>query len=514
MAQGLNVSRVVNVTVNLSPLAAGARNFGAALKLGDSDVIDTSERYRSYTDLDGVAEEFGTTAPEYFAAALHFSQQPQPNLLYIGRWARTASSAVLHGGVLSLAEQDIANFTAITAGSMAITVDGTLRTLSSLNFSATTNLNGVASIIDAALTGATVTWDAAYGRFNITSGTSGTSSTLSYASATGSGTDISSLLKLRTGQASAPVAGIAAETPLAAVQTLADMTGDWYEVEFAASVQPTDNELVNVAAFVEGSARSRIFGHTISSTTVLDRLVTNDLASRLKALNYKRSFTQYSSSSPYAISAFFARAATVNFEANNTTITLKFKQEPGVVAELLTESQANTLKDKNTNVFVKYQNDTAIIQEGKMANGYFFDEVHGTDWLQNAIQTAVYNLLYQSQTKIPQTDEGITQIVTTIEGVMARAVNNGLVAPGIWNGPPIGQLRTGQTLSKGFYVYAPPVATQAPSDREARKSPPIQVAAKLAGAVHFVDVLVAVNRGFVGLIASGILATMMFGGLA
>jgi hypothetical protein len=181
-----------------------------------------------------------------------------------------------------------------------------------------------------------------------------------------------------------------------------------------------------------------------------------------------------------------ARAFTVDFNANNTTITLKFKQEPGLVAETITETQAATLKAKNINVFVNYNNSTAIIQEGVMANGYFFDEVHGTDWLQNRVQTDVYNLMYQSPTKIPQTDAGTILSSPRSKSSMAAAVNNGLVASGVWNAAGFGQLSQGDTLTSGFYVYAPLVATQSQSDREARKSVPIQVAAKLAGAIHFV----------------------------
>ncbi|OYX11474.1 MAG: hypothetical protein B7Z11_04365 [Acidovorax sp. 32-64-7] len=37
-----------------------------------------------------------------------------------------------------------------------------------------------------------------------------------------------------------------------------------------------------------------------------------------------------------------------------------------------------------------------IIQEGVMASGQFFDERQGLDWFENAIQTAVWNLLYTS----------------------------------------------------------------------------------------------------------------------
>lgn len=489
----LAVSGVVNVQIVMSPKAAATRDFGALLILGASNVIDTNERIRRYSTLDAVAVDFGTTAPEYLAANLFFSQSPQPSVLYIGRWAKTASSARLNGGALSVAQQALANFTAVTTGSMKITVDGTVKTLSALNFSGAANLNAVAAIVTTALAGATCVWNSNYSRFEITSPTTGATSTLTYASATGSGTDVSALLGLVTGVASAPVNGIIAETLLSCVTTMANQSNDWYGLKVA-DTAPTDADLLGVAAFIEGASPSRIFGSTTQAALALDPTSTTDLAYKLKAGNYKRSFCQYSSSSPYAAASIFGRAFTVNFQGNNTTITLKFKQEPGITAESLNATQAAALKAKNCNVFVNYNNDTAIIQEGVMANGYFFDEVHGLDWLQNDLQTAVYNLLYTSTTKIPQTNQGVNRIVTTINERLEQAVTNGLVAPGQWNGPAFGALTSGQYLSTGYYSYAPPVASQSQADREARKAPVIQSAIKLAGAVHFVDVIVNVNR--------------------
>lgn len=129
-----------------------------------------------------------------------------------------------------------------------------------------------------------------------------------------------------------------------------------------------------------------------------------------------------------------------------------------------------------------------------MSGGWYFDERHGLDWLQNDVQTAVWNLLYTSTSKIPQTDAGIARIVTTIESRLEQAVTNGLFAPGVWNGDSFGALQSGDTLTKGYYVYAPAVATQSQADREARNSTVIQVAIKLAGAVHATDIIINVNR--------------------
>ncbi|WP_163615036.1 DUF3383 family protein, partial [Klebsiella pneumoniae] len=68
---------------------------------------------------------------------------------------------------------------------------------------------------------------------------------------------------------------------------------------------------------------------------------------------------------------------------SNTTITLAYKQEPGVVAESLSESQFQALLAKNVNVFTQVENGTAVLFPGKMINGDYFDERHGLDWFQN-----------------------------------------------------------------------------------------------------------------------------------
>lgn len=491
--QTLAISDVVNVQIVMSPKAAATRNFGALLVLGSSPVIDVSEGLRPYAP-GGVETDFGTSAPEYLASNYFFSQSPQPSIVYVGRWAKTATSAILKGAVLSSGQQALANFTAVTTGGMKITIDGTLKTLSAIDLSAVTNLNGVATAITTKLSSAgTCVWNATQSRFEITSATTGATSTITYAEAPASGTDVSVLLGLQTGQASAPVNGVVAESLVDAVARLAGMSNDWYGL-LVADASLNEADVLASAAFIEGAGQSRIFGYTTQNALALDPVSTTDIASKLKAANYKRTFTQFSSATPYAAASMFGRAFTVNFQGNNTTITLKFKQEPGITAESLTEGQATALRGKNCNVFVNYNNDTAIIQEGVMCNGYFFDEVHGLDWLQNDLQTAVWNLLYTDTNKVPQTNPGINRIVATLESRMEQAVVNGLAAPGQWNGPAFGAITTGQFLTKGYYIYAAPVESQSQAGREARKAPVIQIAVKLAGAVHFADIIVNVNR--------------------
>mgnify|MGYP000985312251 CR=1 FL=1 len=709
----LPVSRLVRVLINLAPIAAARRSFGVLMVAGDSNVINGLERFRTYDTIEGVAADFGVNAPEYKAAQAYFGQTPKPRTIMIGRWIRSASAAENIGGILSASQQTISNWTAISNGGFVIVIDGVTKNLTALDFTGVTNLNGVATVINSSLTGATIAWNGkqfvvtsnstgdgnqavgtitltgnpSYGAratntieltgqpdpgdtvtiqgteitfvsgtpganeveigalvadtannllaflqassdanialmtyskigeeitatarvygtagnaytlaksgLNITigggtfsggvapdtltingtaftfvsalttgnqilvgptaeataaniksvlsasvisgvaeatysvaanivtvtyktAGTAGNSFTLAetssaitisggtlsggavassvgYATA-GSGTDISSMLGLVSGSSLALVPGYDAETPVQCAAVLADKSNAWYGLMFQASVQPSNDQSLAVSDFIEALDVKRIYGVTITDTSVLSSLVSNDLASLQKAAGYLRSFCQYSENA-YAIASLFGRAFSVNFNAENSTITLMYKQEPSIVPASLSTTEANVLKDKRCNVFVEYDNDTAIIQYGVMSGPAYIDEIHGLDWLQNAIQTECYNLLYTSPTKIPQTDAGSNQLVNVINGVLGQAVLNGLIAPGIWNSPvEFGQLKTGQYLKTGFYVYVLPMALQSQSDREQRVCPPIQIAIKLAGAIQELDIVIDVNR--------------------
>ncbi len=266
----------------------------------------------------------------------------------------------------------------------------------------------------------------------------------------------------------------------------------WYGLTIAADL--TDIEVDAVAALIEASDPVRMFGYTTQQEDSLSAVSTTDTAYLLKNKNYRRTFTVFSSDNPYAAASVFGRAFSVNFMGTNTTITLKFKQLPGIAAEDLKIGEANALRAKNCNVFAKYNNDTAIFQEGVMCDGSFFDEIHGLDWLQNYLETALWNLYYTSTTKIPQTPAGVNRQCAVLERACEQGLTNGLMGEGQWNGDSFGALETGDYLPKGYYVFANSLDDQAQSEREARKAPVFQIATKLAGATHFADVIVSVNR--------------------
>lgn len=494
MANLLPVARAVRTSINLSPAGATSASIKDLLVLGTANVIDPVERLRTYSSVSAVASDFGTTGAEYLAAQAWFSQNPQPSEILIGRWVNAASSGGLRCASLTAAQSALSVFTAITTGKFAVALNGAAAAdIGPMNFSGAANLNAVAAIITTALATATCVWNATLSRFEMTSNTTGVTSAVSFITAPAAGVDISNILAGRATSSGAYVfQGQIAETALAAANLFDDMFGTkWYALVVPAAVDADHQAL---AAAVEAFSNKHVYGVTSASAGILSAVSTTDIAYLLQQLAVNRTIVQYSSSNPYAVCSLLARILTTDYSQPNSTITLKFKAEPGTVAENLTTTQANALEAKNCNVFVAYANNTSIVEQGVMASGQYADVIMGSDWLAGAARDAIYNVLYSSTSKIPQTDAGAGVLQAAVEGVCAQGVFNGLMAPGVWNAVSFGQLKTGDFLNKGYYIYVLPMALQNPIDRAARKCPPMTVAAKFAGAIHSADVVIDVNQ--------------------
>lgn len=504
MNPSLPVSRVINVSVILTPAAAQAQSLSNLLVMGTSPIIDTTERYREYLTLAAVASDFGTSAEEYLAAAKWFGQSPQPTSLLVGRFVNAASKGGLRGGTLSAAQQLMSVWNGVgAAGTLKITKDGGAGVnVTGINLTAVANMNAVAAAITAGTgwpAGTTCVWNALYSRFEIESTTTGAASSVAFLQTTGSGTDISALMLAQVNQGGYTYAGQAAETASAALTLFENMVGQKFYGVNVPSLTPDVNgpnttALLALAALIEGLNTKHFLVITSQEAGCVSTVSTTDILYLLKQLAYKRTFTQYSSFTPHAALSAAARLLGVNYEADGTAITLKFKQEPGVQAETLTATQVGALQGKNGNVFVNYNNDTASLEQGVMASGDFADIITTTDWLAVTMQRDLYNVLYTSTTKIPQTDGGVGLLLASAEARCAQGVRNGMIAPGVWNNGGFGKLKQGDYLEKGYYVYASSVNVQPQADRVARKSPPIQVAVKLAGAIHSADVTISVNQ--------------------
>ncbi len=80
---------IVNITDQTRPLTQAG--FGKPLILGDTEVIDgAKDTYKEYTELSGVAADYGEATNEYKAAQAIFSQEPRPETIAILNVTRAA----------------------------------------------------------------------------------------------------------------------------------------------------------------------------------------------------------------------------------------------------------------------------------------------------------------------------------------------------------------------------------------------------------------------------------------
>ena len=196
-----------------------------------------------------------------------------------------------------------------------------------------------------------------------------------------------------------------------------------------------------------------------------------------------------------AIATYASIAKSVNYNGSNTANTMNLKTLTGIVADSgLSDTYVLSAQTNGVDIYgntgglsVVYSNDN---------NGYT-DDIEANLWHKKATEVAGFNYLRQTNTKIPQTEAGMTGLKNAYAQVCEKAIRNNTIAPGKWNGAiPFGSPEdfARNIEEKGYYIYSIPVAQQSQTEREARKAPVCQIALKRSGAFHFSDVIITVER--------------------
>lgn len=288
------------------------------------------------------------------------------------------------------------------------------------------------------------------------------------------------------------------ETIVEALQACREASTEWY-IAICLGAEYADH--IACAAYIETATPSSVYAYTTSDADCLTGTASPpDIFTYLKSLGYSRSIGQYATTQTavypnniYAIVAIMGYACGQNSGLANSAFTLKFKQETGIAVEPLTSTQINVIEGNYGNLYLEYADYYTIFEQGKMADGTFFDERINLDMFVNNLQLTIMDLLHQNP-KIPQTDAGVTQLIQACNEACDEAVRIGFLGPGTWTGPNVLNLKYDDPLPAGYLVQAEALSTQTQADREARKSVPLYIAIKESGAVHSVLVGVYVNR--------------------
>lgn len=191
------------------------------------------------------------------------------------------------------------------------------------------------------------------------------------------------------------------------------------------------------------------------------------------------------------VSAYAGRGFSVNFAAQNSTITMNLKDLVGVSPDsTVTEAIYQNAEQLGVDMYVAYNGLPKIVSNG---NPLYFDDIYNRLWFELTMRVELFNALATTSTKIPQTETGMNNLKSAARAVCQRGVYNGFMAPGTWNGTDTfgDQDDFYRNIEDfGFYVYSAPVSQQSQSERETRIAPVVQVACKQAGAIHKMNLII------------------------
>lgn len=160
------------------------------------------------------------------------------------------------------------------------------------------------------------------------------------------------------------------------------------------------------------------------------------------------------------------------------TETWHLKELSTIVPSKLSADQKKKLEEDNINTFRRYggANTTFL---GKVLAGEWIDVIRFRDWLKAEMQLRVFNAL-KANTKVPITDGGIGLIEGAMEAALKDGQDIGGIAPTEYD--------ENDNVIFGYKVIVPKASSLTEAERKSRKLPGCKWSARLAGAIHLVEI--------------------------
>lgn len=231
---------------------------------------------------------------------------------------------------------------------------------------------------------------------------------------------------------------------------------DFYGVLFPKEGDTYVDDAKNLASIV--AQKRMILGLDVNETT-------KSIAIDAQEKKNDRVFCIYSSDDQMLASAWMGAMLS---EAPGSA-SWAFRELKEVKSYGLTTEKANELEQENINRYLGIKG-VGVTLDGKMAGGRFIDMTHGIDWLHVRMQERLFRLLVLNK-KIPYTLKGIDLVRSEIMALLKEGIYRGLLAE-----DPEPQVST------------PTIDQIEQSDREKRVLPKVRFNARLAGAIHKIEI--------------------------
>lgn len=431
---------------------------------------------------------FGNSSPEKGVADIYFAgfdnSTAKPGNMLFSQYPTASVAAYLRGGSVT----DLDAVKAITPGTMTVTVDGVLKTSTTITLSGATSLSNAATIITAAFaTGPVFTYDATRQAFVATSGTTGASSTITFATG-----GVATALRLTQATGAVTSQGAVAYTPAAAMTAIANVALNW--ASFMTMFEPL---LADKLAFGTWAGQQNDKFAYVAWDTDVNAVVANDTTAfgpQAKLLGLPAIAVTVDPARATALgvtAASLARplaamvmgyAASLDFSRTNGRTTLAYRTSPGIVSTVTDATVADILKANGYNFYGEYATSAGAFnsfQNGQIANRFAWaDSFYNQVWMNSTLQAELITLL-QNSGSVPYNTDGYTAIEATLTTPINGALNFGAIRPNtVLSGNQISSINAATATtnaasvvsSRGWYLS---VKDPGPVARAARTSPQI-----------------------------------------
>lgn len=483
----IDIVNTVNVTLTGTP--RGLSNFVVANTiLLTNEKAGFSDEYKAYVSANEGAEDFGSDSVTYYMMQKAFAVTPNlrsgNGTLYVVPYVATNATS---GNVTTDAiVANLDNFKNVTNGELQLAINGKTVKLTKMNF---TGIKTVADIVKVILNKNPDCYVEVIDKNKIkfTSKLFGEDSTINVEKFTsGAGDDISGATFLNA-QSLTPTSG----TNSVDTETASEALLRVLEKISAGVVLDTcyrENASIKAMATTAETLDIRYVDVTSSlkNIEVLGKEIIEGGFTHTKILAYSLGAKEAKG----MLAGYTSYGVSTNWSGTNTAITMNLKELATVDPDKnLTQTYFELAKKYGVDIYGNTKG-LACVYSFKNAGGYFDDQI-GNLALQKDLETKGFNYLRQIGTKVPQTEQGMTELKDALAVIWEKYVTNGFLGTGLkWNNSKFGDPEDfdRNIYEKGYYQYSIPVAEQDQTEREERKAPLIQSAGKSAGAVHVVNI--------------------------
>lgn len=340
MFKSIPARRIVSVTPAVLGTGGSPLSFNSVYLTSNENV--PANEVISFASASGVAEFFGETSAEYAAAVTYFNgynnSTIKPSALFFYRYNANGIGAYIRG--IDLSAMTLTDLQALT-GNVSVKIGGTTKSGTGISLAAATSFSNAAVIIGTAI-GANVQFDTQLQAFEIHSGTTGASSTIEYATGT-----LAKLLGLTQAEGATLSVGTDPDAPTETMNGIVKSSQNW--VTFTYIEEPSLAAKIEFAKWSNGQLDRYQFVCWGKEAAALVQNNKTCFGAVMTEAQYDGVVCIYGD---LEIAAFYAGAvASIDWTEKQGRITLNFKGQSGISAQITDEGDAATLEANGYNYY-------------------------------------------------------------------------------------------------------------------------------------------------------------------